>query len=91
VTIACGGTLPTVPAVTASDNCDNTVPVTYVGETNTGPNCPYTVTRSWTVSADCGNSRVHTQVISVGNEFEVQSSKFDEHRSRLELHPGAAG
>jgi hypothetical protein len=37
VTIACGGILPTLPAVTAADNCDNTVPVTYLGETTTGP------------------------------------------------------
>ncbi len=71
VTIACGSALPGLPAVTAADNCDNAVPVTYLGETTTGPDCPYTVTRTWTVSDDCGNATTHTQIITVqGSNYE---------------------
>jgi hypothetical protein len=82
VAIACGSALPGVPAVTAADACDNIVPVTYLGETTTGPDCPYTVTRSWTVSDDCGNATTHTQTITLGSEFEVQSLKFEVHSTR---------
>ena len=64
VTVMCGAA-PSVPVVTASDNCDNHVPVTYLGETSNGPNCPYTITRTWTVADDCGNVNTHTQTISV--------------------------
>jgi len=60
------GMAPSAPIVTATDNCDTYVPVTYLGETNTGPNCPYTITRTWTVMDDCGNPRTHTQIINVG-------------------------
>lgn len=66
VTVACGAGLPLVPVVTASDNCDTYVPVTYLGEENDGPDCPYTVTRTWEVEDDCGNLRTHTQTITVG-------------------------
>ncbi|MCC6461685.1 MAG: choice-of-anchor D domain-containing protein, partial [Saprospiraceae bacterium] len=70
VTVPCGGTLPSLPAVLAIDNCDTYVPVTYLGETSTGPNCPYTVTRRWTVADDCGNAVTHTQVISVAASLQ---------------------
>ena len=97
VTVACGGTLPTVPAVTASDNCDNTVPVTYLGETTTGPNCPYTVTRTWTVSDNCGNATTHTQIITVqGSNYEDGTeSRVAVHRPpstvhRLSVYPNPA-
>ncbi|MCC6972247.1 MAG: hypothetical protein IT434_18695, partial [Phycisphaerales bacterium] len=64
-TVMCG-MVPSPPVVTATDNCDTYVPVTYLGETNNGPNCPYTITRTWTVMDDCGNPRTHTQTITVG-------------------------
>ncbi len=60
------GMVPSAPVVTATDNCDNYVPVIYLGESTTGPNCPYTITRTWTVMDDCGNPRTHTQIINVG-------------------------
>lgn len=68
VTVACGASLPDVPVVTASDNCDTQVPVTYLGEENDGPDCPYTVTRTWEAEDDCGNVRTYTQVITVGTQ-----------------------
>ncbi len=82
--ITCGAALPNLPVVTATDNCDNIVPVTYLGETNTGPDCPFTVTRTWMVNDDCGNARTHTQVITVGSQyfgnrvFEVSGLKLED-------------
>ena len=63
-TVMCG-MVPPAPVVTATDNCDTYVPVTF-NENNGGPNCPYTITRTWTAVDDCGNPRTHTQTITVG-------------------------
>jgi hypothetical protein len=65
ITVMCG-MVPQVPVVTATDNCDNNTPVIYLGEVNNGPNCPYTITRTWSVQDDCGNATMHAQVITVG-------------------------
>ena len=66
LTIACGAAIPATPVVTATDNCDTYVPVTY-NQVSTGPVCPYTITRTWTAVDDCGNPQTHTQVITVTN------------------------
>ncbi|MCC6458957.1 MAG: T9SS type A sorting domain-containing protein, partial [Saprospiraceae bacterium] len=84
LSIACGAALPSLPAVLAIDNCDTYVPVTYLGETSTGPNCPYTVTRTWTVADDCGNASTHTQIISVGAQ-NAGSGAEPEARTEEEL------
>ena len=66
VTIACTVALPTAPTVTATDNCDTNVPVSF-NETIVNGACPQnkTVTRTWTATDDCGNSTSAVQVISV--------------------------
>jgi hypothetical protein len=65
ITVMCG-MVPPVPVVTATDNCDNYTPVTYLGETGNGPDCPYTITRRWSTMDDCGNGNLYTQIIAVG-------------------------
>jgi hypothetical protein len=62
--------IPSVPNVTASDNCDELVDVDFTQTQTTG--CPYVITRTWTASDDCGNSITHTQTINVyDNEYPV--------------------
>ncbi len=89
VTVMCG-MVPDVPIVTATDNCDTYVPVTYLGEVNNGPNCPYTITRRWTVTDDCGNPLTHTQNIYVGaapidgpDEPELRAGNLTGRQSKL--------
>ncbi|NNC83766.1 MAG: T9SS type A sorting domain-containing protein, partial [Flavobacteriales bacterium] len=53
---------PAVPS--ATDNCDDDVTITFDEEVSTGE-CPYTITRTWTASDDCGNSSIGVQVITV--------------------------
>jgi len=48
---------------TFTDNCDDELTVVY-NEVITG-DCPYTHTRTWTATDDCGNSIVATQIITV--------------------------
>ncbi|MBK7342087.1 MAG: hypothetical protein IPJ06_02570 [Saprospiraceae bacterium] len=65
-TVECDAIPVVFGPVTASDNCDLAVDVTF-GESQTPGNCPdyYTLTRTWTATDDCGNSTVHTQTITV--------------------------
>ncbi len=56
--------IPTVSVVTASDNCDGNVEVTYSEQIN-DETCPYTIVRTWTATDDCGNTNSSSQTISV--------------------------
>jgi hypothetical protein len=65
--VKCSEGLPEVPAVTATDNCDQVV-VKYDGQT--GPfetgNCnEYYYNRTWSVADGCGNTATYTQKIVV--------------------------
>jgi hypothetical protein len=58
--------VPMPPTLTATDNCDTSVPVNYA-ERRADGNCPYnyTLTRTWTAIDDCRNQIQHVQVITV--------------------------
>ncbi|HRW76438.1 MAG TPA: HYR domain-containing protein, partial [Saprospiraceae bacterium] len=58
--------VPPAAVVTATDNCDPDVPVTFSEQVTPGP-CvdSYTLTRTWTASDNCGNATTSTQVINV--------------------------
>ncbi|MGB1481613.1 MAG: T9SS type A sorting domain-containing protein, partial [Flavobacteriales bacterium] len=64
MTVECDN-VPEMAVLTASDNCQD-VTVMPASSTADG-DCPhsYTITRSWSVSDDCGNSTSHTQTITV--------------------------
>lgn len=75
VTVECGDPLITTPpTITATDNCA-TMPTVVDMETSTAGTCPaaYTLTRTWTATDNCGNSMVHTQVITVE---DMQAPEF---------------
>ncbi|MBK7342572.1 MAG: hypothetical protein IPJ06_05355 [Saprospiraceae bacterium] len=63
-----GGNIPQPAVVTATDNCDNSVQVTFV-ETKVDSTCPdsYTLNRVWTATDNCGNTVSGKQTISVGD------------------------
>ena len=52
--------------VTATDNCDSDVDITY-SEVRTDGSCPdtYTLTRTWTATDNCGNASTQSQTITV--------------------------
>ena len=58
--------VPDPAVLTATDNCDPLVEVEFEEEFAQG-DCPdsYTLTRTWTVTDDCGNTASHTQVVTV--------------------------
>ena len=56
--------LPDVLLVTASDNCDSSPTVTYVGDVSTGVN-PTIITRTYRATDVCGNTNDCVQIITV--------------------------
>lgn len=52
---------------TASDNCDAAPAITYADVTTASENCiqEYTITRTWSVADDCGNTNSCVQTITV--------------------------
>ena len=58
--------IPAASTVTATDNCDESVTVSF-NETTTQGECPgqYTITRTWSSMDDCENYSEFTQTISV--------------------------
>lgn len=63
--------VPTVPIVTATDNCDAAVSVTFTSTSSQGTDATqsnyynYTITRKWVATDGCGNTVEHSQTITV--------------------------
>ena len=68
-TVSCDD-VPNAPTITAADNCDPSVEVTYEETLEDGDACPnnYTLTRTWSASDCAGNAISHTQVLTVVDE-----------------------
>jgi len=66
VTVSCSA-IPPVGTPVATDNCDNSVQITYVGQTRTDGTCPdsYVLRRRWRAEDNCGNTATAEQVIVV--------------------------
>ena len=60
------GMIPTAPIVTATDNCDTDVDISF-NEVETPAACGYILTRTWTATDNCGNEVSATQNINVGD------------------------
>ena len=65
LTFDCDGEIPEPEILTASDNCAE-VEVVFT-ETRTVGDCPTneSIERTWTATDECGNSAIHTQIISI--------------------------
>ncbi len=72
--VTCGN-IPEPAMLTATDNCTADVQVVFTQEVN-GADCNVGIIRRWTATDDCGNSAVHTQLISTNDsEAPVFSDK----------------
>ncbi len=71
LTVECDAVPAPFNPVTASDNCDPDVDVSFEEDSTQDPDdgsCGhenYTLTRTWTATDNCGNFIVHTQIITV--------------------------
>jgi hypothetical protein len=88
VTVQCNA-IPAVGAPTATDNCDTSVAITYIGQTTTPGTCPnrYTLTRRWTAADNCGNTRTTSQVITV---IDTGAPFFTSFPSNTTIHCNAS-
>ncbi|MFN0014881.1 MAG: choice-of-anchor Q domain-containing protein, partial [Saprospiraceae bacterium] len=66
ITMQCNS-VPAVGSATASDGCGGSVTIAFNGQTTMPGACPdsYTITRQWTATDACGNTRTATQCITV--------------------------
>jgi len=66
VTVQCNS-VPAVGSPTASDGCGGSVGIAYNGQTVSNQTCTdaYTLTRQWTATDACGNTKTATQRIMV--------------------------
>ena len=73
ITIQCTAiTLPdNTGEATASDNCDMSPEIGYVDVTSSLPSCAqeYTITRTWTATDECGNTKTCVQVITLDDSM----------------------
>jgi hypothetical protein len=66
LTIECSDAIPAVATdVTASDNCEGFVTVTFLGETQEGDACNKVITRVWDAVDICGNFERCVQTITI--------------------------
>ncbi|MEM8906565.1 MAG: VCBS repeat-containing protein, partial [Bacteroidota bacterium] len=65
LTVSCDS-IPVLPDLTVSDNCDTDITLNYNETSGTG--CPYIITRTWTATDDCGNTASISQEITVADE-----------------------
>ncbi|MEZ5030635.1 MAG: gliding motility-associated C-terminal domain-containing protein [Saprospiraceae bacterium] len=64
VDLTAGQSVPAPANVTATDECDNDVTVTFTEMEDT-KDCGYLLIRTWTATDDCGNTAQATQMVSV--------------------------
>jgi gliding motility-associated-like protein/uncharacterized repeat protein (TIGR01451 family) len=83
ITVNSASQVPTIPVVTAADNCTDTVSVTF-RETSVaaGQDCDYIITRTWTASDACGNITQRNQQILVRATLDIKAIKTDDTCSR---------
>jgi len=74
VTVQCNS-LPAVGSASATDNCDASVSIAYSGQSRQDGSCAdtYVLTRLWTATDNCGNTKTATQRISV---IDTQKPNF---------------
>ncbi|WP_306644043.1 HYR-like domain-containing protein [Sanyastnella coralliicola] len=63
------------PSLTATDNCDDNVEITF--DEVIGEGCPYTILRTWTATDDCGNEATTTQLVTVIDEVAPEFDEFE--------------
>ncbi len=69
ISVECVGDIPPVNVADVDDEADNCSPptVAWVGDVSDGNTCPETITRTYSVTDDCGNSINVTQTIVVND------------------------
>ena len=81
-TVSCNE-IPAVATVTVGDNCDQNIAIQF--DEVIGEGCPYTITRTWSATDDCGNNTTATQIISVYDNENPQFTGIPQNTA-IECH-----
>ena len=74
VNVSCNN-IPEVPILDFVDNCSINISINYSESDDfVSTNSDYTITRTWLVSDNCGNTNTYNQIINVENQFCFISS-----------------
>ncbi|MBK8721389.1 MAG: hypothetical protein IPL95_03690 [Saprospiraceae bacterium] len=74
-----GQVIPTMPTLTATDDCSDVASVKS-SETKEGSGCNYTLVRKWVATDSCGNAATHTQHITViGAQPSITNEVYNNH------------
>ncbi|NND78820.1 MAG: T9SS type B sorting domain-containing protein [Maribacter sp.] len=79
MTVTCDE-IPEADILTALDNCDTNVAVTFDETVTNDSNCAtgYVITRVWNAIDCAGNSTTHTQIITVMSNGPISASSYEE-------------
>ncbi|BFP39785.1 hypothetical protein FGF1_06300 [Flavobacteriaceae bacterium GF1] len=79
MTVQCNA-VPVAAVLTAIDNCDPNIVVTFNEVITNDANCAngYTVTRTWSTSDCAGNGVSHTQIITIAPTGPITASDYEE-------------
>ncbi|UOY07489.1 gliding motility-associated C-terminal domain-containing protein [Muricauda sp. SCSIO 64092] len=79
MTVQCNA-VPDAAVLTAIDNCDPNIVVTFDEVITNDANCAngYTVTRTWSTSDCAGNGVSHTQIITIAPTGPITASDYEE-------------
>ncbi len=79
ITVVCSE-VPVAATMTAIDNCDPNIVVTFEETITNDANCAmgYTITRTWMANDCAGNATAHTQVITIPATGPITASDYDE-------------
>ena len=80
ISLTCNDAIPEATTLTAVDNCDPNVSVSFEEVSTNDANCidGYTITRTWS-TVDCsGNSNEHIQIITIPPTEPITASTYDD-------------
>ncbi len=75
LTIQCPSDLPPMVSLSWTDNCAGAGVLNGI-EVSNGKTCPEIITRTWTISDDCGNTSTETQVIIINDDTPPTASNL---------------
>src|SRR5690554_5971855 len=75
INISCISELPPIASLNWADNCIGQGTVQGVDVSN-GQSCPEIITRTWTISDDCGNTSTETQVFTILDDTPPTASNL---------------
>ncbi len=73
ITIQCSADIPAPdPSIVTdeNDNCSSNITVAFVNDISDGNSCPETITRTYSLTDECGNSSTVNQIITINDDIQ---------------------